>query len=215
MSFLTARQLQELHRNNGHVAIPRAARLTPLAADWLKAKRISVVYEDGPNEKPASAHEADKREAPIANLSASGDQKFLWWCDGPCGVAKAALMAESRESALSEIEISAERGQAAAVIRELAKKIKTSQISGGILVVQSGAVAMVAANRCSSLRAVLGTCLDSVEQAMRQVAANVLVIEYPYQTIQQVRNMVGRFVRAKRELPDEMRRQLKELMSCG
>jgi len=54
-----------------------------------------------------------------------------------------------------------------------------------------------------------------VEQGVQQVAANVLIVEHPYQTMSQVKNMVSRFVKAKRELTDEVKRQLQELSSCG
>ena len=50
---------------------------------------------------------------------------------------------------------------------------------------------------------------------VRQVAANVLIIEYPYKTLSQVKNMLGRFARAQRELSDDVKRQLQELASCG
>ena len=50
---------------------------------------------------------------------------------------------------------------------------------------------------------------------MQQVAANVLIIEYPYKTLQQVRNMLGRFLRANRCLSDEAKQQLQELATCG
>ena len=47
------------------------------------------------------------------------------------------------------------------------------------------------------------------------MAANVLVIEHPYKTLQQVRNMIGRFVRGPGKLGDEVQRQLQELASCA
>ena len=47
------------------------------------------------------------------------------------------------------------------------------------------------------------------------VVANVLVIEHPYKTLSQVKNLVGRFVRGKRELGDVARARLKELAACG
>ena len=40
--IVTARQLEDLYRangSNGHVVLPYRARLTPLAQDWVKAKR--------------------------------------------------------------------------------------------------------------------------------------------------------------------------------
>jgi hypothetical protein len=81
--------------------------------------------------------------------------------------------------------------------------------------VQNGAAAMVYANRCPSLRAVLGTCQEAVEQGVQLVAANVLVIEYPHRTLQQMKNMLARFAKAKRELSDEVKRELQELASCA
>ena len=80
---------------------------------------------------------------------------------------------------------------------------------------QYGAEAMVYANRCASLRAVLGTCFEAVEQGVQHVAANVLVIEYPYKSLSQVKNLLARFVKGKRELSEELRQRLKELASCA
>ena len=86
---------------------------------------------------------------------------------------------------------------------------------GAILLVQNGALATIFTNRCPSLRAVLGTCLEAVEQGVQQAGANVLIIEYPYKTLQQMRNLLSRFTRGKRVLPEEVRRQLEELASCA
>ena len=45
--------------------------------------------------------------------------------------------------------------------------------------------------------------MQTVEQGIAQVAANVLVIEHPHQTLNQVRNMLSRFVKARREVSEE------------
>src|SRR3989442_1116205 len=97
----------------------------------------------------------------------------------------------------------------------LASEVKSGRGAAGVLMVKTGAAAMVFANRCPSLRAVLGTCLDAVEQSVQQIAANVLVIQYPHQSLQQMKNMLGRFVRARRGLGEDVRRHLEELASCG
>ena len=76
-------------------------------------------------------------------------------------------------------------------------QVEGSAAAGGILVVAAGAEALVYANRCPSLRAIVGTCLETVEQGIQNVAANVLVIEHPHKTLQQIRNMIGRFVRGR------------------
>ena len=84
----------------------------------------------------------------------------------------------------------------------------------------SGGAATVLANRVPALRAILGTTFESLESSLAAVAANVLVLEYPRKSFSEIRNLLSRFVRAKRELPDELTRLLKELSAdnsagCG
>lgn len=227
--IVTARQLEELHRHNGgngQIVLPYRARLTPLAQDWVKAKRVALGYSDvsstgnGPIiasavvPAPASAAKSDGCCPACAHSGGRCSTAYLWWCDGPCGPAKAALSTQERELDLKPLDIPSGAAQIVPVIRKLAAEVKAKTAAGGVLMVQNGASAMVYANRCPSLRAVLGTCMDAVEQGIQQVAANVLVIEYPYKTLQQMKNMLGRFVKAKRELSDEARQQLHELASC-
>ena len=46
-------------------------------------------------------------------------------------------------------------------------------------------------------------------------SANVLVLEYPNKSFSQLKNLLSRFVRAKRELSDEVKKQIEELGTCG
>lgn len=229
--IVTARQLEDLHRangSNGHITLPYRARLSPLAADWIRAKKVAIGY--GENDKatngnasqPIGGHAqpsgcpcpAEKTSsAPHACTCNSG--AFLWWCDGPCGPAKAALVGQEKQSSLRAIDVPADAKRLVTVIKSLAGDIKSGKAAGGVLMVQNAALANIYANCCPSLRAVLGTCLESVEQAVQQAAANVLIIEYPHKTLQQMKNMLGRFVTAKRELSDDMKRQLQELATCA
>jgi ribose 5-phosphate isomerase RpiB len=230
--IVTARQLEDLYRangSNGHVVLPYRARLTPLAQDWVKAKRIALGYSDvgkpAGNGVTISSATAPSGEATTADACCSkcaehsgpccGSSEFLWWCDGPCGPAKAALGTIDKESSLKPLDIQSTAAHIVPVVRKLAAEVKAGHAAGGILMVQSGAAALVYANRCPSLRAILGTCQDAVEQGIQQVAANVLVIEYPHQSLQQMKNMIARFARASRAPSEEVRRQLEELASCG
>jgi ribose 5-phosphate isomerase RpiB len=207
--IFTARQLEELHKSNGHVVLPYRARLTPMAQDWIRVRKIAVGYSDDGATRENSAKPQAAGEAKTVG------GKFLWWCDGPCGPAKAALMAQAREADIGEIGAASDPQNLSSVIKELARVVKEKRSVGGILIVQYGAGAMVMANRCPSLRAVLGTCLEAVEQGMRQVGANVLVIEHPYKTLSQVKNMLARFVNGQRNVHDDVQRQLAEMASCG
>jgi ribose 5-phosphate isomerase RpiB len=231
--IVTARQLEDLHRQNGgngHVVLPYRARLTPLAQDWVKAKRVALGYGDigkprsgngvtlasstspaaGEVKKDGCCTKCAHDSGPCCSATA-----YLWWCDGPCGPAKAALTIHEKESALKALDAQGGASQVVPVIKKLAAEVKAGHAAGGVLMVQSGAAAMVYANRCPSLRAVLGTCQDAVEQGIQQVAGNVLVIEYPHKTLQQMKNMLGRFVKARRELGADVKRQLQELSSCA
>ena len=215
--FVTVRNLEDLYRqsgSNGHVVLPYRARLTPLAQDWVRAKRVAVGYSDGEAQAPQVRAATPAGAAASAAVSSPAGAT-LWWCDGPCGPAKAALVAFEKESSLRALDVPQDARRVAEVVKLIAQQVKSGGAQAAILMVQAGAVATVFANRCPSLRAVLGTCLESVEQGIQQLGANVLVIEYPHRTLQQMKNMLGRFVRAKRELPEDVRRQLQELASCG
>ena len=208
--IVTARQLEDLHRqngSNGHVILPYRARLTPLALDWVKSKKVVLGYSE------TGTAESAKPQAEKPEPSASAP--FLWWCDGPCGPAKAAVVAHEKESNLRALDKAADAKQLVAVVKEIADAVKSGRATGAVLLVQNGAMATVFANRCPSLRAVLGTCMEAVEQGVQQVAANVLIIEYPYKTLPQVRNLLSRFTRGTREASEDVQRQLKELASCG
>lgn len=228
--IVTARQLEDLHRQNGgngHVVLPYRARLTPLAQDWIKAKRVALGYSnvsspangnasDGITSATSPAHA--KPEGCCTACAHSGGQcstAYLWWCDGPNGPAKAALTTHEKESGLKALDAPAGAKQIVPVVKKLAAEVKANRAAGGVLMVQNGAAAMVYANRCPSLRAVLGTCQETVEQGVQLVAANVLVVEYPHRTLQQMKNMLGRFAKAKRELSDDVKRDLQEMASCS
>jgi len=209
--IVTARQLQDLHKTDGHVRLPIGTRLTPMASDWLRAKRVTIVYGDAPvSSAPTNASMPSR-----PSLAPSPSGVFLWWCDGPCGQAKAALASQSKETNFQPMPVTTEAKHIVGAVKHLAAEIKHDRATAGVLLVQSGAAAVIFANRCPSLRAILGTCRDAVQQGVEHLAANVLIIEHPYQTLQQVRNLLSQFVRLQRPLSEETKRQLQELSSCG
>ena len=185
--IFTARQLEELHRGNGHVTLPYRARLTPLAQDWLRQKKLAIGYADV-EVKPVSPVHSDRSR----RLQFRGP--FVLVVRWPVWAGKSGL-----DGAVEGIELERawnrqRREPTRSRDQERSQtKSKANRLSGAILLVKTGAEAIVYANRCPSLRAVLGTCIDAVEQGIQQVAANVLVIEHPYKTLSQVKNLVGRF----------------------
>src|SRR5438045_5952790 len=116
--IFTARQLEELHKSNGHVVLPYGARLTPLAVDWARGKRIQVGY--GPDEmakESKAANPAREVPKPQAAVEVGG---LLWWCDGPCRAAKAGVGAIGKESSMLPIDVPAKSKQLIAVIKRIA-----------------------------------------------------------------------------------------------
>lgn len=227
----TARQLEDLHKTNGHVSLPVGSRLTPMAADWLKRKSVTIAYNGaatngaaggaggaagaGAAGTGATARAFAPADASTAPHLPSPAGAWLWWCDGPCGAAKAALAAQARETNFQPMTVTAEPKYLVQAIQQLASEVKQDRAVGGVLLVQSGAAAVVYANRCPSLRAILGTCRDAVQQGIDLIGANVLIVETPQQTLQQVRNVLSPFVRLRREPSPDVKRQLQELASCS
>jgi ribose 5-phosphate isomerase RpiB len=218
--IFTARQLEDLHRSNGRLTLPVGARLTPLASDWVRARKIAVEFNG--NAKPQA--DAAIRTPPLAASPHSSTHSadapitpgtMFWWCDGPCGAAKAAIAAQARETILQPLQLPAEPKYLVAAVKQLARDMRSDRVSAGILLVSSGASAVVYANRCPSLRAILGTCRQAVQQGVEQVGANVLIIEYPHQTLPQARNLLSQFARGRRDLSEDVKQQFKELASCG
>jgi len=216
--IITARQLEDLHRqngSNGHITLPYRARLTPLAMDFIKQRKLILGYSSvtaatpGNEKETTSAAPATPTSAPLKSGA------ILYWCDGPCGPAKAAVVAHEKESNLIALPHAADPKQLIEVIRHLASQVKSGKAAAGILLVQHGAAATVYANRCPSLRAALGSSLEAVEQAVSQVAANVLIIEYPTKTLQQVKNLLSRFAKGSKQAGPQVQQQIQELAVCG
>ena len=209
--MFTARQLAELNKaagGKGQVVLPYRARLTPLALDLVRSGKITIGYSDAAA-TPASAK--DKTASTPASAPANSTGEYLWWCDGACGPAKAAITMESREVPLRAIDPPQGSEALVAVIKSIAADVKAGKAVGAILVLESAGSAAVLANRCSSLRAIVGTSLVAVEQGLNDMAANVLIIEHPRLSLSQVRNLLARFLRAKRSLSESAKKTLAEL----
>jgi ribose 5-phosphate isomerase RpiB len=214
--MVTARQLAALHKaagGTGQVVLPYRARLTPMAADWIRSSKVTIGYSD----LTATKAEAGEKKPVAAAAVSSGivsAGEYLWWCDGSCGQVKAAIAMESKQTPMREL-VSAGGGGLLAAIKTIAAQVKAGKSSGGVLVVETGGVAVVLANRCASLRAIVGTSLAAVEQGVNGIAANVLIIEHPRLNLSQARNLLSRFLRGKRELNESARQQMSEVASCG
>ena len=76
----TARQLEDLWKangSNGQVVLPYRARLSPMASDWIKSKRIIIGYSDDTaakiespsKEKAAPARDGSRRNPRACSIA--------------------------------------------------------------------------------------------------------------------------------------------------
>lgn len=192
--IVTANQLQEaMDKAPGGVAVLAPdARLTPLANDL--ARQLPQRLNRGA----------------AASVNASNTQaSWLWWIEGACPAV--ASMVSHRGHQLRAIGGTS----LSHVVRDLVTAAKSKQAPGGVLFVPNAAKAMCYANRASSLRAVVGTCPQAVEQGISELGANVLVIEYPYIKPDAMTTMVDQFISRMPAVPPHVQRELADLQRNG
>lgn len=180
------------------------ARLTPLAADLARQfpQRIRRVV-------PMASPAADAASAPG---HASGGGAWAWWIEGQCSAVEE--LVNARRARLRMIGASRSSASLDEVVRNVAGAIKGRQVVGGLLFVPSAARAVCMANRCAAIRAVVGTCGEAVEQGIRELGANVLIIEYPHVGPAAMAAMVDRIMAQAPKAPPQVERQLADLGRC-
>lgn len=201
--IVTASQLEAAFKANpdGVAVLAADARLTPLANDLARqqAKRVRRLTTSGSTSNAAAA------SAPSL--------PWLWWIDGACPVVQEVTTV--RRDRLRRCGANATPGALGQAIRDLAAAVKAKRVAGGLLFVHSAARAVCLANRCPSLRAVVGTCGESVEEAVQQLGANVLIVEYPHHGLRSASAMVDRIMQSVPQAPPAVERDLADLNRCG
>ena len=196
--IVTAQQLQEAidAASDGVATLTPDARLTPLANDFAR-------------QHPEKIRRTGRAAASAAAPAGNGSLPWLWWADGFCPSVQSLtsrLNTRLRPSAAPRSEPGL-----AQVVRDLAGAVHQGDVAGGLLFVQSAARAVCYANQAPSLRAVVGTCEQSVQQATRDVGANVLIVEYPYASATVMETMVQHMLRSAPKAPADVQRHLNEL----
>jgi hypothetical protein len=193
--IVTARQIASARTV---VYLAPGARLTPLAADEVKSRKLKIerVGESSGSSGPV------KPAAP-----------FAWWISGACPVVDSVV--PTYAASLSPLSFTRQPNSLVPAIREIARQVASGKAAGGVLFVPSAALAACFANRCPNLRAVVGTCVGAVEEGVRLLGANVLIVEYPQQGFKGVHAMLECFVTEPRAGLPDVDRQLKELGACG
>ncbi len=195
--IITAKQLEKLE---GKVRLGPGARLTPLAADLVKQRKLVVERVD------------IKAGSAAAAPAAVASDNWYWWIDGNCPIAEA-VMQEFKDT-FAPLSTRRQNAALAEAVRGIAKRVRDGQAAGGVIFVHSAAQANCFANRCSNLRAVVGTSDLAVEQGVKLLSANVMIVEYPMHGHRSMRALVERFLQTPRKNLPAVEAQLRELGTC-
>ncbi len=186
--IVTARQVDAVAGDTLYLQYD--AKLTALAADRVRERKMAIERVYGSSSGPAAG-------------------SWLWWIDGRCSAVPGVVGQHPNQLVASRAR------DLVSAIREIAVGVKAGRLAGGVLFVPSAARPACYANRCGVLRAAVGTCVQAVEQAVAELAANVLIVEYPYHDAQRMVEMVAAFLAAAGKPSAAVQRELKELSSCA
>jgi ribose 5-phosphate isomerase RpiB len=181
------------------VSLAHDARLTPMANDLAR-------------QLPGRVIRLAQGAAPVAATKPQ-DLPWVWWIQGSCPVVRD--VTSQRAGRLRAVAAGQVEGQLGKAVREIAGAIRSRQAAGGLMFVPTGAKAVCFANRCSAIRAILGTCGESVEQGIKELGANVLIIEYPHHGYRSVTAMVDRIMQGAPQSLPAVERELTDLTKCS
>ncbi len=199
--IITAQQLLEAitAAPDGVATLAPDARLTPLANDHVR-------------ENPDCIRRVEAKADASGNVTINV-APWVWWAEGHCP-AVASTMTQLSGTAVPSGAPRSEAGLAQ-LIRDLSRSVRNRSARGGLIFARSAARAVVLANRCAPLRAIVGTCPDAVEQGIKQIGANVLIVEYPYVNAERIAAMAVRMTRSRPAAPPHLERELADLHRHG
>lgn len=171
---VTATVLNDLLRSGAQIVLQKGSLITPAAKDWLREHAVPVTWQDQPAKGCGGlAVVMDPRLPEMRSIR---------------------MMLDRRGGLKDVIEPKEGRSGLVAAVRSLVGKICRHEVAKGVVFVQDGAVPVCVANKHVEIRAALGMNIPMVEEAVRELGINVLVIEYPGQTTYQMRQMIHRFM---------------------
>jgi len=177
-SVITAGMLEDLRRSGVEIRLCKEALITPAARDWLRDHRLPVTWTDG-------------------DRGVAGNRCLAVVMDIALPEMRAVRAVLERSGALAEvIEPVGGRNGVLAATRELCERIACGAVAKGAVFTPDVAIPVCIANKHPGVRAALGTSVAAVEDACRELAANLLVIEQQRATTWQIRQMIDRLLNA-------------------
>jgi ribose 5-phosphate isomerase RpiB len=174
------------------LVVKASAVVTPAVRDQLRERGIELSRANWVGEATNGSPTPDETQTLLAIVTDIGDsQRLMKWC-----------AAEHQQVKPLEAQ---DLFRAVAVIGDAIVAGPTR----GVLLTDQPSAAVCLANRRAGVRASLASSVVSVDDAIRSIAANLLVIDTRRHGAQEVRNMVRRFVQAGyRDCPEMYRTRL-------
>jgi ribose 5-phosphate isomerase RpiB len=196
--IVTAAQLQAaVEASADGVALLAAdARLTPLASDYVRQHPEKV--RRGSVASPAPGAE-----------TAAAASSWVWWIDGNCPTALD--LARQHSARMRPLTAPRNPASTASVVREVAQLVRGRQVAGAILFVGKAVKANCFANRCTALRAVVAAEESTVQDAVTELGANVLIVEYPRVGPRAMAAMLSRMLQSAAKASAVTERELADL----
>lgn len=200
--IITANQLQDAIRTarNKAVLLAADAKLTPLAQDLVRANPDCVKRQN------ISAADANLRKL-------NHGLPWSWWTCCQCDSVRRIIA--KRSGAMIPITVPRQASSIAEAVMAGDAAVRNGRSAGVVLFVKHAARAMCLANRRRSLRAVLGNCDEAVALGVHEIGANVLVLEFPYLTYEEMAARVDIVMRSEAKPSGEMSRLLREVEARG
>lgn len=200
--IITANQLQDAIRaaRSKAVLLAADAKLTPLAQDLVRANPDSVKRQN-----------VSTQDANLKRLNHG--LPWSWWTCGQCESVRRVITEHS--GAIIPITVPRQASSIAEAIMAADTAVRSGRTAGVVLFVKHAARAMCLANRRRSLRAILGNCDEAVALGVHEIGANVLVLEFPYLTYEEMATRVDTVMRSEARASGEMARLLREVEGRG
>ncbi len=170
---VTAKMLDDLLRSQTPIVLAKGSLVTPAARDWFKEHAVPVTWQETPGNSGRSLAVVMDPKVPELRMMRT--------------------LLDRAGGLVDVIEPTVGAGAMAAATRKLCGRLRRGEANKGVVFASDGAVPVCVANKFAGIRAALAACVPTVEEAIRELGINVLVIEYPHQTPYLMRQMVDRF----------------------
>ncbi|QDU33904.1 hypothetical protein KS4_19640 [Poriferisphaera corsica] len=176
--FVTADNLAQFIKlyPNRLIKLAPNAQLTPLAQDFIKEKQLNFTAASTGQTKQIKSTD----NSPIAKPTAI-------WIDGFCPVVQ--QLTSKLRTQLTLIAPSKTAAQLPELIKQISQQLAHGDIKNAILFLPDAISAALLANKCANIRAAVSRCSQSFITAHRDLALNLLIIEYPHTKADQIESL--------------------------